>query len=63
MLRTDGKTSEYLPISPIALNCPRCKAKPGKACHKLNDELDVVHVERIALAAAEDVKPQKAREK
>jgi hypothetical protein len=47
---------EYVAISPTGITCPRCKAEPGKVCEVLlGDGLEVVHVERIKLAAALDV--------
>jgi hypothetical protein len=57
------KLPEFLPTSPITVICPRCKAKPGQACDKLNNGFDVVHVERIAVAAAKDLKAKEARER
>jgi hypothetical protein len=44
-----------LPISPMSLFCPWCKAKPWETCEtKLGVELEVVHVERIKAAAERD---------
>ena len=41
-----------LPISPMSLFCPWCKAKRWEACEtKFGPELEVVHVERIKAAA------------
>ena len=54
-----AKLPGFLKINPLTLNCPRCSAKPGKACDKLHDALEGVHVERIALAAAKDIKAKK----
>lgn len=56
-----AKFSEYIAVSPINLTCPRRKMKPGKACDLLAGEVEIVHVERIAAAAAIDVKARKLR--
>lgn len=45
---------EYIDVSPMTLTCPRCKAKPGKACLKLKDDIELIHLERIEAAAAMD---------
>jgi len=46
---------EYVAISPIALACPRCQAKPGDVCEVLiGGDLEIVQVERIKLALAMD---------
>ena len=55
----DGKTVEclspaYVAISPMSLTCPRCHAVPGTACEVLDEELEIVHVERIKLAIVMD---------
>lgn len=39
-----------LPVSPISLVCPLCKAKRGRDCTTSKGKLSVVHVERIAMA-------------
>jgi hypothetical protein len=45
-----------LPISPMTLICPRCKAKPGQICRTaIKNKLETVHLERIEAAAAMDV--------
>jgi hypothetical protein len=50
-----AKLPDYIPISPVTLVCPRCKAKPGRACDLLDGEVEIVHIERIAAAAKGDV--------
>jgi len=42
----------YFPISPVALVCPQCHAKPGKDCVTLpGGVIGIVHVSRIKAAA------------
>jgi hypothetical protein len=53
---------EVLPISPISLPCPYCKAKPGKDCATSSGGLAVLHLSRIK-AAAMDLKKKKTLEK
>jgi hypothetical protein len=43
---------EDLPVSPISLPCPYCKAKPGKDCATISGTLAVVHLARVKAAAA-----------
>ena len=43
-----------LPTSPLALFCPYCGAKPKSDCDTLTDDIGVVHLSRIAAAAAID---------
>jgi hypothetical protein len=45
---------KVLPVSPISLVCPFCKAKPGEDCIKLSDGIAVLHIQRIQAAAAQD---------
>jgi hypothetical protein len=52
---------DYIPISPMTLTCPRCKAAPGVACQKLRDEVELIHIERIEAAAEKDLAAKKAR--
>jgi hypothetical protein len=42
-------------VDPLTLRCPRCGAEPGIACDMLDDEFELIHLERIEAAAA--VKP------
>jgi hypothetical protein len=59
-----AKVPDYIQVSPLTLVCPRCKMKPGKACAKpFDDDIEVVHIPRIAAAAAMDAKAKKARKK
>ena len=50
---------EYIAISPTTLACPGCNAKPGEVCEMLGDELAIVYVARIKLAAAMDLETKK----
>jgi hypothetical protein len=52
---------DYIAVSPITLTCPRCKAKPGTACDMLDDDLDLIHLERIEAAVVMDVAAKKVR--
>jgi hypothetical protein len=46
------KIPERLPISPMTLVCPFCKAKPADDCvSATGNNLALVHVARIAAAA------------
>ena len=55
---------DSLPISPLTLLCPACKAKPGKECQTSSGaSLVIVHVARIAAAANLDDIAKKARKK
>jgi hypothetical protein len=46
---------EHLPISPVALVCPECHAKPGRDCITLpGGVVGIVHVSRIKAAAKLD---------
>jgi len=45
----------YLPISLVTLVCPKCRAKPGKACGTSSGNyLEFVHVARIQAAGKLD---------
>jgi hypothetical protein len=44
------KVPEYVAVSPMTLWCPRCKAKPEIACDMLDDEVAVIHLERVEAA-------------
>jgi hypothetical protein len=50
MLGEMEKIPEYVAVSPVSLQCPRCKVKPGKACDMLDDVVAVIHLERIEAA-------------
>jgi hypothetical protein len=50
----DCRLPDYVAISPISLTCPRCHAEPGAACEVLDEDLEIVHVERIELATEMD---------
>lgn len=45
---------EELPTSPLSLFCPYCGAKPGVDCETLTHVIGMVHLSRIAAAAAID---------
>lgn len=49
------KLPAHIAISPMTLACPRCKAEPAKDCEVLPNGQQVVHIERIKLAAAMDL--------
>jgi hypothetical protein len=38
---------EYVAVSPIILDCPRCKAEPNEACDMLDDVVALIHLDRI----------------
>src|SRR6266403_1914909 len=48
------KIPDFIPTSPMTLVCPRCGAKPGQACASLKGQQELVHVERIEAATAQD---------
>jgi len=52
------KIPEYIPVSPITLACPKCKAAAGTPCDVL-DEFELIHMERIREAAAIDAAANK----
>jgi hypothetical protein len=45
---------EELPTSPISVNCPLCQAKAGEDCSTSSGAFALLHVARIAAAAAKD---------
>jgi len=45
---------EFLPVSPVSLTCPFCKAKPGKDCATRSGGIAVLHIQRILVAAAQN---------
>lgn len=40
-----------LPTSPLAVECPHCKAQPGHECITDSGVFSVVHLARIGVAA------------
>jgi hypothetical protein len=60
MLNAMRSNPEYVAISPMTLACPRCKAKPGKACVVIKDSLELIHLERIEAAITLDEVAKKA---
>jgi hypothetical protein len=57
------KIPDYIAVSPITLTCPRCKAKPETACDMLDEDLDLIHLERIEAAVVMDIAAKRARKK
>ena len=47
---TLSRASAHLPISPLALSCPMCKAKPRMDCQTSEGSFSMVHVARIKAA-------------
>ena len=45
------KISAYIAVSPITLDCPKCKAVPGTPCDVLNDFELYIWIESERLAA------------
>jgi hypothetical protein len=57
------KIPEYLPISPLSIRCPLCRAKPNEVCGTaLRGKLELVHIARIKAAAKLD-EARKSRKK
>lgn len=53
---------DYMPTSPLSLECPLCKVEAGTVCDVLPDRgLEIVYVERIKAAAAIDVATVESR--
>jgi hypothetical protein len=50
-----AKLPEHAATNPMTLACPRCHAAAGRVCDKLPGEFEMVHMERIAAAAAKTV--------
>jgi hypothetical protein len=44
------KVPEYVTVSPITLECPRCKVGPGAVCDMLDDVVALIHLGRIEAA-------------
>ena len=40
-----------LPISPLTVECPHCKAQPGHNCTADSGQFSVIHLARISAAA------------
>lgn len=49
------KLPEHIATSPMTLVCPRCHAVAGRVCEVVDGDLELVHVERLAAAAAKTV--------
>jgi hypothetical protein len=53
---------DVLPVSPLALACPRCGAKIGKDCLTTSGGFSAMHVARIKAAAlADKIKTKKRK--
>ncbi len=55
--------AEHIAVSPISLVCSRCKAEPGQVCEIRDGEIELVHIERIKAAAAEDAAANRTQKK
>ncbi len=53
------KPPHFILVDPVTLICPRCGAKPGIVCDMLKDQIEIVHIERIKAAGADDEKRRK----
>jgi hypothetical protein len=53
-IAADEQIRERLPISPISLTCPYCKAPRGQDCTTSGGRFSVIHIERIKMAALAD---------
>jgi hypothetical protein len=54
-IMTKTKIPEYPAISPLALLCPFCHAKPNKICEPVSGgRFELVHVARVKAAAKLD---------
>jgi hypothetical protein len=45
---------DALPVSPLSLICPLCRAEPGKDCISKSGGFSEVHLIRIRAAAMQD---------
>jgi hypothetical protein len=54
MVKAKATIPGVLPISPITLVCPFCKARAARDCTTSSGGLPVVNVQRIKAAAAQD---------
>jgi hypothetical protein len=54
MSKTKLLVPEMLPISPLSLVCPFCRAKPNRDCSTSSGAISVVHLARIKAAALQD---------
>jgi len=43
---------KLLPVSPLSIPCPHCKAKPARDCYTKSGGFSALHVARIKAAAA-----------
>jgi len=57
-----SKIPDCIRVSPITLPCPLCFAESSKDCHSSSDDdLPLVHVARIKVAAKMNATAKKAR--
>ena len=56
---------DYLPVNPVSQVCPKCGAKPGKACDMLTDRMALIHIERLkaSIPAVSGGRPESNRRK
>jgi hypothetical protein len=54
MTKPKRAAPEVLPISPMTLTCPHCKASPGHDCETSAGGFALLHVARVKGAAALD---------
>ena len=52
--------TDVLPVSPLSLACPLCKAKPNYDCTSISS-YGILHVARIRAAAARDMAKRKKK--
>ena len=50
------ENSDYLLVNPVSQVCPKCGAKPGKACDMLTDRMALIHIERLKAPSRSKVK-------
>lgn len=58
---TLSRAAAHLPISPLALSCPMCKAIPRMDCHTSAGSFSMLHVARVKAAMRINVAARKAR--
>jgi hypothetical protein len=59
MLDDMKNVPEYVAVSPMTLECPRCQAKPGAAWDMLDDAIALIQLERIEAAITLDESAKK----
>jgi len=56
-----AKLPDKIAVDPLTLPCPRCGAQPGIACDLVDDEFELIHLERIEAAAAVKKPPRRVK--